>query len=491
VIVRRWNEVQSKFMTATERYVDYEGAVRAGKTTPLVWRIISYAVQYPGIKMMLTRWTDDSLEAILKPKFYEECPRELLGKHPSHSPGTAANGWNAKEQFQGFTNGSMVYLRAMKTSDDTSRYSKMSGLTLAVIGIDQPEEFPEDVYVALKARLSQPGFPQQMLLCPNPPAHGHWLANEFPDGSDPVNHPPIPGHRYILTSVYDNREILGEEYIQELERAYPVGSVLRRRFIDGKRGLTVMGQPVYGAVFSRYLHVQEVEYNPEFPVVESWDFGQKHPAVSWHQFTPWGHWNILGSWMGTRQFIDQSIPEVAALREDILPNLTTLRVCCDPAGDNTQGHGIRQTAVQILNQHLRLTYGPQVAAYSRADANRPEKREWAIQQTAGFMGRLIQGRPALVVHPRCETLIDGFEAGYVYDDRAVLQSSRLPNIRKPKKDGTYDHLQNTCEYAVLCYGPRTIENPADPRAKARTRTAQEDYDEDDMPRQVRGNRAGY
>lgn len=477
-------------MAATERFVDFEGAVRSGKTTPLIWKMISYAIEYPGIKMMLTRWTQDALDAQLKPKFYEECPREVLGKGPGVSKGTSANGWNAKEEFQSFTNGSICYLRSLKTSDDTARYSKINGLTLAIIGVDQPEELPEDMYAALKGRLSQPGFPQQLLLCPNPPAHGHWLANEFPDGSDPRTHPPIPGHRYILTSIYDNRHILGEECITALEQEYPAGHVLRRRFIEGKRGLTIMGQPVYGAVFSRYLHVQEIEYNPEFPLIESWDFGQKHPAVSWHQFLPWGHWNILGCWMGTRQFIDQTIPEVAALRESLFPNITSIRVCCDPAGDNTQGHGIRTTAVQILNQHLRLTYGGTIAAYSRADANRPEKREWAIQQIAGCMGRLVQGRPALVVHPRCDLIIDGFEAGYVYDDRAVLSSARLPNLRKPKKDGTYDHLQNTCEYVWLTYGPRSLENPADPEAKARLKNRQDDVDDDDLP-YARSNRAGY
>lgn len=456
------------------RYVDYEGAIRAGKTTPLIWKIINYAVEFPGIKMMLCRWTGDALDMQLKPKFYEECPKELLGA------------WNAKEEYQNFTNGSLVYLRSLKSSDDAARYAKFAGLTLAVIGVDQPEELPEDIYHALKGRLSQPGFPQQMLLTPNPPAPNHWLADEFPED----NH--IPGHLYLNTSVYDNREILGENYIRELERDYPKGHVLRRRFIEGRRGLAIEGQAVYGKVFNRSLHVREVEYFPDYPLIESWDFGQKHPAVTWHQFLPWGWWNILGEYMGSRTFIDEAVPAVAALRAELFPGLINLRVCCDPAGADKQGHGIRQTAVDVLNAHLRMVYGPDTGARFVTGSNLPEKRQYAIQQISSYMSRLIQGRPALLAHPRAEITVDGLEAGYVYDDRAFT-NARLPNFRRPRKDGYYDHLQNTIEYAMLNYGARPIQDSGIENMSKRERIhhLQSDFDEDDPVSVTRHNRTGY
>lgn len=478
VIVRKWGRVQGEFMRATARYVDFEGAIRAGKTTPLVWKLINYCINHPGIQCMLCRWTGDALDAQLKPKFYEECPKELLGRGPKASPGTAPTGWNAKEEYQEFTNGSRVYLRSLKSSDDTARYAKFAGLTLAVIGVDQPEELPADVYYALKGRLSQPGFPQQMLLTPNPPGSDHWLKDEFPEDNT------IKNHLYLRTSVYDNREVLGEEYIEELERSYPLGSAMRRRMIDGLRGLSMVGDAVYGKVFSRDLHVQIVDYMPDFALVEAWDFGQRHPAVSWHQFLPGGLWNTLAEWMGTKQFLDEAVPAVAAVRQDLFPSVTTLRVCCDPAGAGTQGHGIRQTAVDVLNKHLRQLYGPATGAKFMQNANRPEKREWAIQQISGYMTRIVHGRPAFLIHPRCNTLIDGFEAGYVFDDRKFVNSA-YPNIRKPKKDGYYDHLQNTVEYAHLNYGTGIVQ--------VERRRPEEDHDEDDIrPRRRRvRSRAGY
>jgi len=67
----------------------------------------------------------------------------------------------------------------------------------------------------------QSGYPYQMLLTPNPPHHDHWLAKEFPEDNT------HPDHRYIRTTVYDNRVALGEAYIQALEAAYPVAPMMK------------------------------------------------------------------------------------------------------------------------------------------------------------------------------------------------------------------------------------------------------------------------
>ena len=440
-IRRKWNRPQSAFLKAIQeriaRYIDLEGGVRSGKTTALIWALITLAHEYPGIKMLLSRWTGDALEMQLKPKFYEECPPELLGK------------WDGKQECQYFQNGSMLYIRPLKSSDDAARFSKFTGLTLAVVAVDQVEEVPKDIYIALKGRLSQGGFPQFMLVSPNPPGPNHWLVDEYPEENN------IPGHLYLKISLYDNREFIGDDYIRELERDYPPRHPMRRRMIEGLRGLSIEGEAVYGSVFRRDMHVREIEFLPDYPLFESWDFGHRHPAVSWHQLTPWGHWNILGEYMGSNEFIDQTVPHVAALRSQLFPGALVLRVCCDPAG--AQGQGVRHTSVEVLNAHLRDVYGPEIGAQYKTNSNRPEQRGWAIQQVSSYLTRLLQGRPALIVHPRCTTLVDGFEAGYIYDDRAVLAGSRLPNYRRPKKDGYYDHLQNTVEYFMLNFGNSTLD----------------------------------
>ena len=47
-------------------------------------------------------------------------------------------------------------------------------------------------------------------------------------------------------------------------------------------------------------------------------------------------------------------------------------------------------------------------------------------------------------------LADGFEAGYVWDEHFVSVGSK--QIRKPKKDGWFEHGQNCHEYLELNFG---------------------------------------
>jgi len=142
------------------------------------------------------------------------------------------------------------------------------------------------------------------------------------------------------------------------------------------------------------------------------------------------------------------------------------------------------TLRQMLANVIAATADNEESRNSPLLANRPEKREWCIQQISGYMSRNVRGRPAFLIHPRCAILVDGLEAGYVFDDRKMINAA-FPNIRRAKKDGYYDHLQNTIEYATLNYGTGIV--------RPERRRPDADYDEDDVRvtrRRSRG-RAGY
>lgn len=425
----RWNQPQTRFLKTTKRYVDFEGAIRSGKSTALVWKLINYANDYPGINILFTRWTQDALDAQIKPLFFNHVPSEMLAERLNDG---RKGPWSAGEEYVQFSNGSRVYLRALKTSDEASRFSKVAGLTLAIIAVDQPEEIPEWMYYYLKGRLSQPGFPQQMILTPNPPEYGHWLNKEFPENNS------RPDHEYIVTTTYDNAKNLGDGYIRALELDYPPGHPLRRALLEGKRGMTMKGEAVYGnKLFKPKIHIAEIIPIQGVPILEGWDFGHKHPAVKWSQFTPWGAWHIYGEFMGESQYIEDFLPIALAKRVQLFGPDAEVWSCCDPSGADSTSHGTRRTAVDILGEHgIHPTY---IHASNRAD-----RRDFAIQQVAKLMLRLTKEGPAFQIHPRCVTLIDGFTAGYVYSELVGRG-----NIRKPLKDGYYDNLQNCAEYTIL------------------------------------------
>lgn len=475
-----WNPVQSRFLRIKAEiggaieYVDLEGAIRAGKSTAPAAKLATYAVEHPGIHMAATRWTQDSLDAQVKP----------LWRDTAHAMGLDLK-WHGDEQYDEIRPyGSRVYLRGLKPAEDMSRLGKLAGLTLAVLWVDQPEEVPQDVIDGyIPARLSQRGFPLEAWFTPNPPGHGHWLADAswFPEiGAQ-------PHHHYLHTSVYDNRKNLPPGYIESLEGKYPVGSALRRRFIEGKRGLSVTGKPVYGGYYERDRHCHPLEMNPDLTLFEAWDFGTHRPCVIWAQFTPWGALHILGGVMGEDIYVEDFAPLALVQRTQWFPRAKDIGSCCDPAGTHANSQGTKLTGVQALAD--ALGYKPR----SVANSNSPETRSYAIQTLAAYMRRrALKGGEAFQIDPTRWRVIgqqsartdpflpDGFEAGYVWDDR-IVRTAGGKTIPMPKKDKYYEHGQNDCEYLIVNFGP-AMPTQADEQKIEREVLRRAQYDEGDAPK---------
>src|SRR5580765_638935 len=398
-----WNRPQSIALQATQRYVDLEGGIRAGKTTPLVAKAAMLAVQWPGIHCLLARWTDDAVAAQLRPAWRDHCQKVGLEVR-----------WHADEQYDEVVGtGSRIYLRGLRASEETNLYGKFRGLTLAWIGVDQAEELPHDIWLELAGRLSQPGYPHQAWITPQPVVPDHWIAKTWPEDN------PFPDHLYIRTNVYDNVANVGQTYVDSLEALYPLGSSTRRTLLEGRRGLTGRGDPVYGGYFNRQKHVRPEEMNVHLPLIESWDWGHGHPCVSWRQFTPMGACVLLGAVMGEHMFLEDFVPAALQVREHWCPHPLTVQATGDPAGLDITNQGTQISAVrQVLAQHG-------VTPTALPAMNTPELRYDAIQTTGKYMTRdALDHQPAFRVNPRCMVLrkegaedasfvVDGFEAGYV------------------------------------------------------------------------------
>ena len=156
----------------TTREMDVEGALRAGKTTVCLWREYNAIANHPGICILLARWTDSGVYGLVVPLFVAICEQAGID---------LKNRWHADEEFYQMPNGSRVYVRGLKSQEASQRYSKLRGLTLARVYIDQAEEVPKDVYLELAARLSQKGFPHQITISPQSVDEDHWIAKEFPE----------------------------------------------------------------------------------------------------------------------------------------------------------------------------------------------------------------------------------------------------------------------------------------------------------------------
>jgi len=430
VVEMRWRGPIARFLQDTTPEISLEGGLSSGKTTACLWKVWNSLHAHPGIHWWIGRYGDGETQTKVRPAFEMIC--QQAGSVPA---------WNAKELAYDFSNGSKCYAYGLKSPDALSRYSKMRGMGVAGVYCDQAEELPEDFSLELRLRLRQPGFPHQLIFSPNPPNVSHWLAAQFPEDQH------VAGRRYYAISIHDNAHNLPVELLNAALMAYPPDHAKHRSVILGKRGMNVTGTPVYKGAFLRAVHEGPVAYDRRLPLEMALDFGKHHPCVVFRQVSALGQRRYLGGILGQNLYLDDFLTVVLSHRAQWFPDPIEIKECCDPAGAADTSHGT-EGAVQALRAHgIRAVYVP--------DSNSPAVRLAMVERMAGQMRTRAAdyGEAFLVNADRerwltisaqstaCDTfLADGFEAGYVWDEHMVSVGNK--QVRKPKKDGWYEHGMN-------------------------------------------------
>lgn len=442
-----WRGPVAEFLTDTTEQISLEGAIRSGKTTVALWKVLNSCLGHQGIHWLICRFSDELTHTILRPRWEEIC----------FEAGVPVV-WVSHGKYFELPNKARVYCFGIKAQSVTERYSKFRGVTLAGIYNDQTEELPFDIYRELLGRLSQPGQPHQIILTPNPMEEDSWMAREFPDDQH-VRH-----RKYYRVSIYDNAHNLDQETVERLERTYPPGDVRHRPMLLGMRGLNVIGLPVYGAIdalqpetaaFQRPRHERALTADPDLPLYELIDYGKHHPCVIWAQYTPWGDLHVLGGVMGHHLYLEDFAPIIQQYRARWFPDVLEVVTGCDPAGSHDNSQGVRQNGVKVLEDH---GFAPKWLS----DSNVPAVRLAMVERIAGHMRRRSPHgesfgidrerwyRVSATKAVKHRFLADGCEAGYVWDEHLISGSNK--QMRRPKKDGWYEHGQNCLEYGEHLFG---------------------------------------
>jgi len=446
VVEMRWKGPIGAFMRDTTGEIDLEGALSSGKTTACLWKEFNAYQEMPGIHGWLGRFGDGETQTKVRPAFEQVC--QEAGAIPR---------WNAKELSYDFDNGSKCYAYGLKSPDALSRYSKMRGMGVSRIYNDQTEELPEDFSLELRLRLRQPGFPHQLIFSPNPPNVTHWLAQQFPADNR------IPGRKYYAISIHDNAHNLPTELLNAALLAYPDSHAKHRSVILGLRGMNVTGEPVYKGAFVRAIHEVPLEFTAALPLYVALDFGKHHPCLIAKQVSPLGQARFLGGILGQQLYLDDFLAIGQQKLAEWFPHAEIVW-CCDPAGASDTSHGT-SGAVKILHDNG-------IYPRHRPDSNSPAVRLAMVERMASQMRRRAADRSeAFAVNADPEKwitvsekatvpdrfLADGFEAGYVWDEHMVSVGNK--QVRKPKKDGWYEHGQNCSEYLELNFGSGPLPEP--------------------------------
>lgn len=418
--------------------LDAEGGLSSGKTTLALQKELDFLINCPGIWSFLFRYSGTDTDTKLKSAFEKVCARnEIFPK------------WNSKELAYEFESGSRASMFGLKSADHLSRYSKLRGLEVSRIYNDQSEELPSDVFLELPARMRQHQFRHQITLTPNPPHPNHWLCDHFPEDNRIKNR-----HMYSV-SLYDNSHNLPEQTLRGLESSYPPEHAKHRVVILGKRGVNVMGVPVYENLFQRDLHSRPLVYDPTRPLFECVDYGKTNPAWVVAQQTEWGGMHFLAGLIGRQMFLEDFLPVVMQYRGLWFPNALRFKTCC------TVSSYAKLQQFSVAKHFSEVGLRPIWNEHS----NDPDIVLSLIERMGSYMRRrLADGSEAFGINKSEEHWLEvsregikfspflpqAFDGGYCW--AATDVSVGRNEMRQPQIDGWFEHGMRCVEAIELNFG---------------------------------------
>lgn len=192
------------------------------------------------------------------------------------------------------------------------------------------------------------------------------------------------------------------------------------------------GEP-YFTTFRRGTHVRPCLYDPTRPLLRSWDFGRRHPAIVYAQLDDKNKVRVLASEIFSNLTIYKLVPIVLADTNTRFPGAKCTDYG-DPAGKQETDKGAT-TSILLNTFKINLTF-----------------RHSFIEEGVKMidMKLMVQddGLPGLMIHPEGnKDLITAFESGIVFETGGKDGDGLKKNT--PKKDGYYDNIMDALRYLFI------------------------------------------
>lgn len=436
---------QLGIINSPARFLYVQGGFGSAKTLAAVVKCHATMMAVPGIRGLIGRETYPKLHDTTQRIFMEVLERSGIDGVDFRE---TRDKWS---QHLIYPNGSEVFFRPTK---DLGRFL---GPEYGFFLIDEAQEEPEKTFTDLVGRLRLPLARKHLfgMLLSNPPQETHWLHKHFGDHPGVTEKTAVIDGKSITTKYHFMKVStrlnphVGKAYIADLITTH--GEEEARRIVDGEYGFVSKGTPVYRPPYNQLLHVGEPRVNPNLGLIRGWDFGRRHPAVTWHQVYTCGkghgHWVILAELANLLEIesseLAKRVLEYSAQRFPQMSQHMYLD-CGDRSGVNKTDRGpgpITTLAQPPYNLRIR---------YLTCD----------IQSGIDFISDLLRrglctcNYPTVIVHRDCKAVRDGFAGGYAYPQ---TKPERAPKD-KPNKDGYYDDVMDSVRYAAENYVRQAMDN---------------------------------
>jgi len=330
--------------------------------------------------------------------------------------------------------------------DRPQEIGKLKSLELTGGWINEAGETPKAVFDMLTQRVGRyppkrKGGPSWtgVIMDTNPPDDDHWwysiAEKEKPPAWDFFSQPGAL--KWEKGALVENP---GAENIDNLPGGYQyyfrqaAGKTREwiKVFILGQYGTIADGRPVYPE-YSDEIHCRAASVIATLPLLLGFDYGLT-PACVVCQVSPRGQLLVLDELfakdMGIRQFARDVVRPFLSLN---YPG-KRFQAVGDPAG-----MAGKDTEEKTCFQEL----AEEGIACVPAASNKFMARREAV---AKYLTRLTDGKPCLIVDPKCEMIRRGFNGRYQYRRLQVVGEDRYKDV--PDKND-YSHLHDALQYAAL------------------------------------------
>ena len=399
--------MQRKFHESKARFRGYIGGFGSGKTLCGCMEAIILSLEYPGNLGVIARKTYPELRDTTMRTFFDVCPPEII------------TSFNKAEHHLKFVNGSEILFRSL---DDPEKIKMELGFAY----IDEASEVDHESFLMFTGRIRKPNVARRcVFITSNPTTTEHWIYRSF------VKHDILEDfsdYELIQASTLENVH-LPKDYIDNLLANYPPAWI--DRYVKGKFGYVGTGDRIYPG-FSEELHVRDIKFIKNKPLIRGWDFGFIHPAVVFTQIDSDDRLLVHAEMQGSRILLDRFADQVCAFTRVTFGEEARIEDYCDPAGNQTNDKS-EETSIQILK----------IKGINCDFKGSSIKDGLTILRFK--MDRNTGGKPDFLVHPRCKILIEGAFGGYkcrCTKDGTVIKD-------EPAPDGYFEHIQDALRYVAI------------------------------------------
>lgn len=335
-----------------------------------------------------------------------------------------------------------IWFRALDRPD---HISNLLSAEFTAAWVNEAREIPPTIINALKGRVGRypamkDGGPTWagIFMDTNPPDDDSWWYKLFeedrPENAEVFKQPSG------LSPDAENLINLRKGYYQDL--CSGASDEFIKVYVRGEYGFVQDGKPVYPEYNDSFHCSPTADYVPGLPVLRGWDFGLT-PSCVFSQRLPSGRWitfdEINGDSIGIERFSDQVAERsqsYGAKFED----------WCDPAGD-ARSQTDEKTCYQIMRGK---GFVPQAS---------DQDLQIRIESVKKGLNTLIDGKAALMLHPRCKMLRKGYQGKYRY--RRLQTTAERYSDEPDKNDFSHPHDAN--QYvASRVFGALVKARPAQP-----------------------------